>query len=226
MNEQDIQGNDSPVAEVPSTGWKGQHVYLMALACLVIGVALGYLVRGSESPASPAATPAATQEATSPHAGMGGQMPTLEKMRSMADKAAAPALEKLKQNPNDFEALNDLGKVYRATHQFKEAAAYYERALTVDPKNAAVRTDLASCLYYEGDIDGALAQLDKALSYDPQFFGALLNAGIIRMQAKNDKAGAIASWEKILKSGADPRQKEAARKLIANARQKSVDPKS
>jgi len=220
MSDQEMQGHDAPVIETKESGWKAQQVYLMALACLMIGVAIGYLLRGSASPAAPTATTAsASQPAASPHGDMGGQMPTLERMKKMADTAAAPALDKLKQNPNDFQTLNDLGKLYRSTHQFKEAASYYERALAVEPKNAAARTDLASCLYYEGDVDGALAQLDKALQYDPQFFGALLNSGIIKLKAKNDTTGAIASWEKILKSNADPKQKEAAKKLIASARQ-------
>lgn len=222
-----MQGNDAQLSETTTGGWKAQHAYVMALACLLIGVALGYLLRGSESPASTAGmTPVTQQQQAMAAQPDGGQMPSLERMKKMADTAAAPLLDKLKQNPNDFETLNELGKLYRGTHQFKEAVSYYERALTVDPKNAAVRTDLASCLYYEGNVDGALAQLDRALESDPQFFGALLNSGIIKMRAKNDTNGAIASWQKILKSNADPKQKEAAKRLIANARQKSDGPKS
>jgi cytochrome c-type biogenesis protein CcmH/NrfG len=196
--------------------WDGKHVYLMATVCLLLGVVVGYFLRGSASqPSSPGisqttAAPAATQ-----------QPPTLEKMRQMADKSAAPLLDKLKSDPKNFEALNDAGKVYRATHQFKQAAAYYEKALQIKPESAATRTDLASCLYYLGDVDGALAQLDKALSYDPKFFGALLNLGIIKLQAKDDSAGAIRSWEKIVKTDPDPQHKEVAKKMIADARQKS-----
>ncbi len=203
-------------AHVANT-WKATHVYAMALVCLGLGVVVGYLVRGSQStPAGPAANGTVYQpEATATNS----QPPTLEKMKQMADKSAAPLLDKLKTNPNDFQALNDAGKVYRATHQFKEAASYYERALQVDPTNAATRTDLASCLYYTGDVDGALAQLDKALSYNPKFFGALLNVGIIKLQGKNDTAGAIKSWQKILKTDSDAQHKAVARKLIANAKQ-------
>jgi tetratricopeptide (TPR) repeat protein len=223
MTEQET----TPVNATPSgtsTGeWRAAAVYVMATICLVIGVAIGYLLRGSQSPAQtpPPATPVASQPAQDPHAGMGQQMPTLEQMKQMADKAAAPALEKIKSNPEDFNALNEAGKVYRATHQFKLAASYYEKALLIQPKNAAVRTDLASCLYYTGDVDGALAQLDKALTYDPKFFGALLNSGIIKMQARNDVDGAVTSWEKILKTNATPQQKEMVKGLIAKAKQKS-----
>jgi Tfp pilus assembly protein PilF len=219
--EQQTTSKVSPPVEGTATGWHGQSVYLMAITCLILGVAIGYLLRGSQSPTQTAASTTASQQVPAMHGEMGDQPPTLEKMKQMADKAAAPILEKIKSDPKNFEALNEAGKVYRATHQFKEAAGYYERALEVEPKNAAVRTDLASCLYYTGDVDGALTQLDKALTYDPNFFGALLNAGIIKLQAKNDAAGAISSWEKILKTDADPKQKEMVKKLIGDAKRKS-----
>ena len=38
----------------PATIWRPLHAYLMAVVCLVIGVAIGYLVRGSAPPKSPA----------------------------------------------------------------------------------------------------------------------------------------------------------------------------
>jgi tetratricopeptide (TPR) repeat protein len=220
MSEQQDTSNDSAPAESTGSTWGSQQVYLMAMACLILGVAVGYFLRGSQSPAQAAIVAPAAQQAHGMPVASDDQPPSLDKMKQMADKAAAPVLEKIKNNPNDFDALNDAGKVYRATHQFKEAGVYYQKALDIDPKNAATRTDLASCLYYTGDVDGALAQLDKALTYDPKFFGALLNIGIIKLQAKNDAAGAIDSWQKILKTDTDPKHKDLVKKLIADTKRK------
>lgn len=218
-------GNTTPEAsqQESASGWQAKHVYLMATACLILGVSTGYFLRGSQSPAvnAPVAAPI-QQQAAQPQPE--NAPPSLEKMKQMADKAAAPVMEKLQSNPKDFDALNEAGKIYRATHQFQLAADYYQKALAINPKNVAVRTDLASCLYYTGDVDGALAQLDKALSYDPKFFGALLNTGIIKMQAKNDVSGAVASWEKILKTDATPEQKQMVKGLIARATKKNQQP--
>jgi len=144
---------------------------------------------------------------------------TLDDMKRMADAKAAGLLEKLKTNPNDATTLNQLGILYRATHQFKEAEGYFEKSLEIDPKNADVRTDLASCLYYTGDADGALAQLNKALTYDPKHAGALMNIGIIKWKAKNDVPGAVAAWEKLLKLNPDFKQKDAVQRMIADAQQ-------
>ena len=144
---------------------------------------------------------------------------TLDDMKKMADAKAAPELEKLKKNPKDAEALNNLGILYRATHQFKEAEGYYEKSLEINPKNVNARVDLASCLYYSGDADGAIAQLNKALTYDPKHPGALMNLGLIKWKAKNDVPGAVADWQKLLKMNPDFPQKDAVERMINAAEQ-------
>jgi len=151
-------------------------------------------------------------------------MPTLEDMKRMADKKAEPLLEKLKADPRNSDLLNQIGTLYKATHQFKEAEGYFQKALDVDPKNVGARTDLASCLFYEGDADGAIKQLEQSLTYDPKDANSLFNLGMIRMQAKNDSKGAVAAWQQLLKS--NPKlaedKKAAVEKLIAQARQPKV----
>ena len=159
----------------------------------------------------PTTTPAETPE--------GHPKLTLDDMKRMADAKAATLLEKLKSNPKDATTLNQLGILYRSTHQFKEAEGYFEKSLEIDPKNADVRTDLASCMYYTGDVDSALAQLNKVLTYDPKHAGALMNIGIIKWKAKNDVPGAVAAWEKLLKLNPDFKQKDAVEHMIAEAQQ-------
>jgi hypothetical protein len=89
--------DNEAIQPTKSTIWRPLQTYAMAASCLVIGMVVGYLVRGSASPA-PAVTSVATAEpAGNPHAGMGKQgMPSLEQMKQMADKQAGPVLAKLK----------------------------------------------------------------------------------------------------------------------------------
>src|SRR5580704_5433033 len=157
--------NEANQPRTSSTTWKPAQTYAMAAVCLVIGLVVGYLLRGSAAPTPPTTAMAATaQPSGGPHAGMGEQtMPSLEEMKKMADKQADPLLTKLKRDPNNAELLNQIGSVYRVTHQFQTAGGYYKKALAIDPKNVGARTDLASCLYYTGDADGAIAQLQESL---------------------------------------------------------------
>ena len=175
-------------------GWRTNQVYAMASTCLVIGLASGYLFRGSAAVSAPVQQTAQAVAPAGDVAGTHPQMPGLEDMKRMADKKAEPLLTKLKTDPNNSSLLNQIGTLYKATHQFKEAAGYFQRAIDADPKNVAARTDLASCLFYQGDADGAIQQLQQSLSYDPKDANSLFNLGMIRLQAKNDSSGAVSAW--------------------------------
>jgi cytochrome c-type biogenesis protein CcmH/NrfG len=189
----------------------------MAVICLVVGLAIGYLFRGSQSPAAPP-QPVAAAQSSPATGGMGGQMPTLEQMKQMADKKAEPLLEKLKGDPNNGDLLIQIGEIYISTHQFKEAAVYYGKALQVDPKNVAIRTEMASCMYYNGDVDGAISQLQQSLHYDPKDAASLFNLGMIKWQGKQDSKGAVAAWQQLLKSNPQlsPDRKATVQKLMAD----------
>ena len=194
----------------------------MAAICLVVGVALGYLFRGSEAHSTPATPASEVASAASNPAGSHPQMPSLEDMKRMADKQAEPLLSKLKADPNNSDLLNQIGMLYKATHQFKDAAVYYQKAINANPGNVAARTDLASCLFYDGDADGAISQLQQSLKYDPKDANSLFNLGMIRLQGKNDPAGAVTAWQQLLKL--NPKlsddKKASVEKLIAETQKR------
>lgn len=151
-------------------------------------------------------------------------MPTLEQMKHMADTKAEPLLAKLKTDPKNPGLLNQLGTIYKSTHQFQQAAEYYRKAIAADPKNVPARTDLASCLLYQGDADGAIQQLQQALAIDPKDANSLFNLGIIRLREKNDPNGAVEAWRKLLKLNPSLPQekKDTVEKLIADAQQQKM----
>ncbi len=208
----------------PATIWRPLHAYLMAVVCLIIGVAIGYLVRGSEPPKNPATAVAMPESAPArtpaPNAGAApANIPSLDDMKRMAEKQAQPLLTELKKKPNDAALLNKTALTYKAAHQFDKAAEYFKKSLDSDPKNVAVRDDYASCLYYLGDVDGALAQLNKSLTYDPKHPGTLYNIGMIEWKGKGDTNAAVAAWEKMLKLNPDLPQKDQIQHMIEMVKQ-------
>lgn len=193
--------------------WHPAQAYLLAVICLVIGCAIGYLLRGSAPPkpaaavvAAPVAN-AAPSSASDVSAAAPAATPSLEDMKRMGDKQAQPLLTELQAKPNDAVLLNKTALTYKAAHQFDKAAEYFKKSLDSDPKNIAVRADYASCLYYLGDVDGALAQLDKSLTYDPKHAGTLFNIAIIELNGKHDADAAVAAWQKLLNMNPDLPQK-------------------
>jgi cytochrome c-type biogenesis protein CcmH/NrfG len=191
----------------------------MAALCLAVGLGIGYLMRGSQLAVLPPQSTAHAVAQTAPATAKPmGHRPSLDEMRQMADMQAAPLLEKLKSNPNDSSLLVQVGAIYHTTHRFKEAADYYSRALNIDPRNVTIRTKLASSLYRNGDVDGAIAQLNRALSYDPKDANALFDLGMIKLQGKSDPKGALADWQRLLKTNPQlsPERKATVLKLMAD----------
>jgi cytochrome c-type biogenesis protein CcmH/NrfG len=206
MSEQPSESTKSVLS------WQPKLVYGMASICLILGLSAGYLLRGSASAtANPPSSPNA-QPHTSP-------MPTLEQMKHMADKKAQPLLQQLKTDPANKDLLIKIAYLYKSAHQFKEASEYFAQALQVDPKNVPVRTERASCLYYNCDVDGALAELDQSLKLNPKDANALFNLGMIRLKSKQDAAGAIAAWQELLKTNPRLDKKPIVEQMIAEARQ-------
>ena len=209
----------SPTQLGPSTAsWQAKQVYVMAVICLTLGLGIGYLLRGSQSQAkSSAAQPmgAAAQPGTMP------QMPSLDDMKRMANKKAEPLLEKLKTDPKNTELLTQVARIYETTHQFKEAADYFGKAVEADPKNVETRAEMASCLYYSGDVDGAIAQLERSLTYDAKNPNSLFNLGVMRWQGKKDAKGALSAWQQLLKTnpGLAADKKSQVQKLMAQVEQ-------
>ena len=213
--------NETNAQRTAGSVWQTTQVYTVASVCLVVGLAIGYLFRGSQSPERSVAQAGVTKPAAAASP-TGGKMPSLGDMKAMADKKAAPLLEKLKSDPHNSDLLFQVGNIYKATHQFKDAADYYDKALQADPKNTAIRTELASCLYYNGDVDGAISQLQKSLSYDPKDANSLFNLGVIKWQGKQDGPGALEAWQELLKSNPElsADRKTAVQKLMADAQKK------
>jgi cytochrome c-type biogenesis protein CcmH/NrfG len=211
---------DELTATVPAAPTlRAAGVYSMAAFCLAVGLGIGYLMRGSQLAVLPSQSTAHVVAQTAPAgAKPTGHRPSLDEMRQMADKQAAPLLEKLKNNPNDSSLLIQVGAIYHTSHRFKEAADYYTRALDTDPKNVTVRTKLASSLYRNGDIEAAIAQLNRALTYDPKDANALFDLGMIKLQGKGDPKGALAAWQRLLKTNPQlsPERKATVLKLMAD----------
>ena len=57
--------NEPTTQPTAGSAWQAKQVYAMAVVCLVVGLAIGYLFRGSQSPAAPA-QPAANRPARPP----------------------------------------------------------------------------------------------------------------------------------------------------------------
>jgi len=196
--------------------WTSLQAYLLAVFCLLLGVALGYLFRGSASPETEASANSTPSE---PPSANFHQQPQASEKQAMLAQVTAPLLEAVKKDPNDFGSLVKLGNIYYDGQQFPDAVQYYERALAIHPENADVRTDMGTAYWYEGNADKAVAELEKSLKYRPGYAQALFNLGVVRWQGKTDPKGAVQAWEELLKANPAYPQRQQVEQYIQKAKE-------
>ena len=203
--------------ENSSTGqWTSTQAYVLSVICLLVGVAVGYLARGSASPQT-----AAVQAQAATQAGMGSapQAPSPEQMRQMAEAEAAPLIAQLKSDPNNSDLLYKVGNIYYDAQQYADAVNYYERCLKLNPKATDVRTDMATAYHFMGKTDRALQEYGEVLKIDGTHANALFNTGMVKWQDKQDMSGAIVAWKRLLETNPQYAQRDKVQQLIAQAEQ-------
>src|SRR5208282_6557673 len=160
---------DTNRATSPATSneqWTSVQAYVLAVICLLVGIAGGWFVRGSQSSAAAATETSATVQAPA-MANPGTQMPSPGGLHKMADTQVGPLVEKINTDPNNAGLLDTIGNVYSDAQLYPTAIDYYQRALKIEPANTGVRTDMATAIWYTGNADGAIAEFQKSLSYEP-----------------------------------------------------------
>src|SRR5208282_1884172 len=141
--------------------WTSVQAYVLAVICLLVGIAGGWFIRGSQSPAATATETASAPAPAAGSADMGAQAPTPAQMQKMADTQAGPLIEKLKADPANADLLANIGNIYYDTKLYPTAIEYYQRALKVEATNTGVRTDMATAYWYTGNADTAIAEFQK-----------------------------------------------------------------
>lgn len=199
-------------ARVPD-GWTSAQAYSLAAFCLLLGVALGYLFRGSASPTATAVVGEPSQQQSA--------LPKQSDAEAQAAVAqtAAPLLAAIGKDPNDYDSLVKLGNVYYDGQQYQSAIGYYEKALKLHPENCDVRTDMGTAYWYAGDANKALEAMQISLKYQPGHPQTLFNLGWVRWQGKGDPKGAIEAWQHLLKANPDYPQKQQVEQYIAKAKE-------
>lgn len=200
------------------TQWTGTQTTILAIVCLVVGIAGGWAIHATQSPA--AQTPAAN--GTTQAANAAPQPPTPAQLKQMADAQAAPLLERLKTDSQNPALLAAIGNVYYDAQQYSNAVDYYQRTLQIKPADADVRTDMATAYWFQGNADSALAEFTKALTYAPNNPNTLFNRGLVKWRGKKDGPGALADWNKLLAANPAYDQKAAVEKMIAEVKSQSA----
>ena len=150
-------------------------------------------------------------DALAPRTLQAGKEITPQQLASMVEQLA----RRLRIKPNDAQGWGMLARSYAVLQRYPDAAAAYEKAIALEPRNAQIRADYADLLATAagGNLQGRpLALLQTALVIDPRNPKALALAGTAAFN-QNDFANAVLYWRRLLETA--PKDSEEARSILA-----------
>jgi cytochrome c-type biogenesis protein CcmH/NrfG len=191
--------------QTSSTTWA-----IISGSCLVLGLAVGYVVFSGQRPPAPVVTPAAPVQAPAGGAPQAGVL----------DEQQAQALRNiLARDPTNVQANTQLGNMLYDAGRYAEAVPPYRQAFAGDSRNVNLSTDLGTALWYAGKPDEAIAQFDKSLAISPTHPQTLFNLGIVKRDGKQDPAGAVQAWEKLLAANPTYVERDKVQQLLDQLKQ-------
>ena len=163
----------------------------------ILGLVIGSLLIGPHLAKSQPAAPAVEGGAprSSAAAEDGGPPQTMNAVREQI----ATLKDRIEKNPNDAEALAQLGDMYMDAAKFPEAIGYLGRALAIreDPN---VRIDLGICYKQNGQMNESLTAFKRAADEAPGQWQPLYNEAIVLGEMKRfDEARSLAAKLKAMR---------------------------
>ena len=184
------------------------------IAGVMFGIIVGYMLGASQPPGGSNPVTAAIAQT-----GASAAAPAAAAAASAKETELQAYRKVLASDPQNLRANVELANLLYDAGRYAEAIPYYQQAFTLDPTNVNVSTDFATALYYAGRVDDALAQFDRSLALDPRHGQTLYNLGIVKRDAKSDRQGAIAAWERLLTSDPDYPDAAKVRTMVAELKQ-------
>jgi cytochrome c-type biogenesis protein CcmH/NrfG len=194
-----------PQQQTSSTTWA-----LISGSCLVLGLAVGYVVFGGQRPPAPIVTPVGSAPAPAaavPQAGV-------------VDEQQVQALRNIiARDPGNVQANTQLGNMLYDAGRYAEAVGPYQVAFAGDSRNVNLSTDLGTAFWYSGKPDEAITQFNKSLAINPTHPQTLFNLGIVKRDGKQDPAGAVQAWEKLLATNPSYAERDKVQQLLEQLKQ-------
>ena len=107
-------------------------------------------------------------------------------------------LEKLlEEEPENYEALLNLGNLYYDASMFERAVIFYQRAYDVKPEDPNLITDLGTCYRQLGKPVEAIKYYDIAIIKDPLHWRSVYNSCVVSLHDLKDSEKAAFYFSKL-----------------------------
>jgi tetratricopeptide (TPR) repeat protein len=169
-------------------------------------LALGCQQNSSQSPTPPAASSSNQPSSSTAAPPPAPQPPREDRSLAFVDldvgkfsmEAIQANKQRVEQNPDDAQALVQLGHANYMIQRIPTAKDYYERAVHANGSLVEARLGLSNCYALMNQLDEALRELQVLLETEQNQPIALYNQGLLMLYGKQDRAGAERAWERLV----------------------------
>jgi len=204
-----MAANQQPSKTGPNTPNKAILVGAGFIAGLVVGVVIMNF-------AGTSGTTAGSGGSGAPAPITGGQEQGPDRGKLSRDIAQLEDI--VKKDPNNYQALVQIGNDYFDLGEAQKAVDSYTRALAIKDGDPNVLTDLGVMYRQLKDFPKALAAFRKAAAADPKHPQSRMNIGVVLMHDLNDPKGAVAAWEDYLRVAPNDPNAETIRRSLEEMR--------
>jgi len=187
------------------------------IAGLVVGVVIMNFAGSTGSSGGPGGSGA-------PAPITGGQTPQQGPDRIKLSRDIAQLEDLVKKDPNNYQALVQIGNDYFDLGEAQKSVDAYTRALAIKGDDPNVLTDMGVMYRQLKDFPKAIAAFRKAAAASPTHPQSRMNIGVVLMHDMNDKAGAIAAWEDYLRVAPNDPNAENIRRALEELRSQTGGP--
>jgi hypothetical protein len=106
-------------------------------------------------------------------------------------------LQAVQRSPDDIDALAEAGLYLISKQGFGESRPFLQRATLIDPFHVKTRVGRAILTAVDGDVPGAMNELERLSTLYPDGYPGALYAGMLSME-DNDPARAVRNFERYL----------------------------
>lgn len=146
----------------------------------------------SDRSSSAGSTGAASGSSINPATGLPNGHPSLQVAEIIKEYQRRAEL-----NPNDPGIPLRLANYLYDQHDFNLAIGWYQRVLTLDPKNVNARTDLGTSYFYTGQPKQAISEYKKALAISPHHEATIYNLIVVNMEGTHNLPAANKYWNEL-----------------------------
>jgi tetratricopeptide (TPR) repeat protein len=151
--------------------------------------------------------------------------PSLTEKRGTGSQAQADAMmsrisglmQRIQDNPDDVEAMQQLGHMFMSMRAWDRAARFWERVLEHRPQDSHARKQLAMCFYQQQRYQEAARQLKQVLSRASGDHYARFNLGVLLIHFLDQPAQGKAYVRQVAEAeSADEELRQKARQELSD----------